>query len=58
MALGVMMRLTWNRKLESLLSPEMGIPVDSGALLSAYDDVGEIWESEATILDIEGCDAL
>lgn len=24
----------------------------------AYDDVGEIWESEATILDIEGCDCL
>jgi len=23
-----------------------------------YDDVGDVWESEVTILDIEGCDVL
>lgn len=27
-------------------------------MLQEYDDVGDIWESETTILDIEGCDAL
>lgn len=35
------------------MNPPPDEPVRAG-----YDDVGEIWKSEATILDIEGCDAL